>query len=665
MSEEPKFAEQQVSASQLMAEAYEKRQKPVQPAKIQIQDLEELREYQGRKRTEYEKALRVKRFDFGQWMRYAQFEIDQKDYARARSIFERALEVDHKQVPLWIRYIQTELKGKNINHARNLLDRATRLLPRVDKLWYQYVTVEESVGDVVGTRQIFENWLQWKPGPEVWEHYIRFETRYNEFENARLLFEKFVVMHPSSATWLQWAEFEKEHGDEVNVRNVYRLGVEALRQRGALDAKIIYSWIQFEISKKNWEQAKLLFDYGFEHLSEEEKVELRADYTQFEKQHGQKDSIETSVVGKRMAVYEQELARKPDDYDTWWVYLKLVEPILDEKKYERKLKEATDTVPSSALKSGWLSYIYLWMKYLIWSEKRDLEKTRELYRRLISLIPHKKFTFSRIWAMYAEFEVRHGQLAAARKVLGRSIGLCGDVKAMKYYIELETQLREFDRVRMVYTKLVELHPRDSSNWIDFASLEAELGDRARCVAIYELAAEEDSLSLNEKKKVLEAYYEYEMEERNYDNARKIRDRIVQLSDGDARSLVQRCLMELKVPTQQQVDEFVRQLKETGDDEFQFEITQEAKDRCRDVFNRTIDTIDTTDGGAKKKQMIDALISFERKHGTDAQVAAAEARLPRMERRFRQNANGEEEEYYEFVFDSPEPARASGLSRFEE
>ncbi|KAH3668723.1 hypothetical protein OGAPHI_002477 [Ogataea philodendri] len=600
----------------LMSEAYEQRQMPPKAPNIKIADLEELREFQGRKRTEYEKALRVKRFDFGQWMRYAQFELDQHDYVRARSIFERALEVDHKQVPVWIRYVQTELKGKNINHARNLLDRATRLLPRVDKLWYQYITVEESVGDVIGTRKIFQNWLQWKPGPDVWQHYIQFELRYNEIENARLLFEQFVVAHPDSSTWLLWVDFERTHGDSVNVHNVYRLAAESLRQRGALDAKLVYSWIKWEVSQNNRDKAKQLFDFGFEHLSEKERVELRSDYALFEKQHGETASIEDSVLSKRIAVYEQELAETPSSYDTWWVYLKLVEPLFDERKFGSKLEQAVEVVPQSDVKSDWTSYIYLWIKYLIWQEPRDQEKTREF-----------------------EFELRARKLGAARKLLGRSIGVCGDVKVIKYYIELETKLLEFDRVRMIYTKLVELYPRDAEHWIDFANLEAELGDRARCVAIFDLAL--DEVAVSARPTVLKAYIAYEMDERKYDNARRLQDRAVELA-GDVKSLVARCMLELKIPTRAQLEEYER----SGADEFRFEITEEAKDRSRDVFRSKIASAD----GAQKKQLVEALVEFERKYGDAEKVAAAEAQLPRLEKRFRHNAAGEEEEYYEYVFE---------------
>ena len=164
----------QFTASKLLQSAYESSKHDLKVADFKITDLEELHYMQRRKRTEFENAIRRNRFNFGQWMRYAQFEIDQKDYARARSVFERAIEVDYKNVPLWIRYIQSEIKLKNINHARNLLERAIKLLPRIDKFWYLYVTIEESIGNVTAVSHIFDKWLNWKPNRDVWLHYLEF-----------------------------------------------------------------------------------------------------------------------------------------------------------------------------------------------------------------------------------------------------------------------------------------------------------------------------------------------------------------------------------------------------------------------------------------------------------------------------------------------------------
>ncbi len=69
----------------------------------------------------------------------------------------------------------------------------------------------------------------------------------------------------------------------------------------------------------------------------------------------------------------------------------------------------------------WRRYIYLWIYYAVFEELKaqDNERTRDVYSMCVKLIPHKKFTFSKIWLMFAKFEIRRKNLQAARKILVR------------------------------------------------------------------------------------------------------------------------------------------------------------------------------------------------------------------------------------------------------
>jgi hypothetical protein len=54
---------------------------------------------------------------------------------------------------------------------------------------------------------------------------------------------------------------------------------------------------------------------------------------------------------------------------------------------------------------------------------QDLSRVREIYKACLKLIPHKHFTFAKVWVQYAEFEVRQLELDAARKIMGTAIGM--------------------------------------------------------------------------------------------------------------------------------------------------------------------------------------------------------------------------------------------------
>lgn len=83
----------QISAEQLLREAVDRQETALQKPTQRFADLEELKEYQGRKRREFEDYIRRNRVRLANWFQYAQWELEQKEFARARSVFERALDV--------------------------------------------------------------------------------------------------------------------------------------------------------------------------------------------------------------------------------------------------------------------------------------------------------------------------------------------------------------------------------------------------------------------------------------------------------------------------------------------------------------------------------------------------------------------------------------------
>ena len=67
----------QISAEQLLREAVDRQDSGSAVAPTQrFADLEELHEFQGRKRKEFEDYVRRNRLNLNNWMRYAQWELE-------------------------------------------------------------------------------------------------------------------------------------------------------------------------------------------------------------------------------------------------------------------------------------------------------------------------------------------------------------------------------------------------------------------------------------------------------------------------------------------------------------------------------------------------------------------------------------------------------------
>lgn len=527
-------AEVQITAEQLLREASEKsKESSFFRPRQKVTDAEEAAELRQIKRKGFEDALRRNRSSIGTWLKYASYEEQLREYARARSLYERALEVDPRNIVIWLKYAEMEMKHRNINHARNIWNRAVTLLPFVEQFWYKYAYFEEMLGNISGARQIFERWMEWQPKEMIWSSYIKMESRYKEYDNVRTIFERMVKLYPTSKNWIKYAKFEDQLHEVGKSRAIYERAIEELPSE-CYDSKLFLTFAKFEIRQKEIERARIIFQYALEVLKQPHIETITNQYIQFEKQHGKRDEMEHLIIKKRRDQYEKSLQTDPFDYNTWFDYIHSMETDYSYKDdhdpiisiYER----AIQMIPNSQEKSGWKRYIYIWISYAIFLELdcHDKESARRIYKRCIDIIPHSKFTFSKIWILYSKFLIRCMELTPARKLLGSAIGQYPKSKLFKEYIDLELELREFDRCRILYQKYILFQPSRSHIWIKYAELEQLLDDLDRVRAIYELAVEQPILDVPEL--IWKSYIDFEKEQGNTQKVRELYERLLEKSE---------------------------------------------------------------------------------------------------------------------------------------
>jgi crooked neck len=629
----------QISAEQLLREAVDRQEVAIQAPTQRFQDLEELHEYQGRKRKDFEAYIRRNRLNINNWTRYAAWELEQKEFGRARSIFERALDVLPNNVALWIRYIEAEMRNRNINHARNLLDRAVTHLPRVDKLWYKYVYMEEMLGNIAGTRQVFERWMKWQPDKAAWSAFIKLEKRYGEYERARDIFRSLVVVHPEPENWIKWSKFEEEFGTSELVRGVFGEAIGALGDDCASE-KVFMSYARFEAKLKEYERARAIYKYALDHLPRSRSMSLHKAYTTFEKQFGDKDGIEDVVLSKRRVYYETQVKENPRNYDAWIDYARLEESSGDFDRVRDVYERAVAQMPPTQEKRHWRRYIYLWIFYAIWEEMeaKDVTRAREIYNVCLDHIPHKTFTFAKMWLLKAHFEIRQGELTVARRALGVAMGKCPKDKLFRGYIELERKLFEFERCRTLYEKHIEWNPANCQAWISFAQLEHQLDDIERARAIYELAIRQPVLDMPEL--LWKAYIDFEEDEGEYDRVRHLYERLLEKTDH------------VKVWNSYAHFE-LRDFDDEADD--QEASRQQAIGRARAVFELAHRRMKEKDLKEERAKVLEKWLEFEEQNGTEKQVEEVQKQMPRQMKRSRKLGNDEREEYVEYVFPADDQA----------
>ncbi|KAF2428912.1 pre-mRNA-splicing factor CLF1 [Tothia fuscella] len=658
-------AAQQISAEQLLREAVDRQEVAQKEPTTRFADLEELHEFQARKRKGFEDYVRRNRVNINNFLRYAQWELEQKEYRRARSVFERALDVHPANVTVWLRYVDAELKSRNIMHARNLLDRAVTVLPRIDKLWFKYVMVEETLSNISGCRAVFERWLQWEPDAAAWSAAIKFEVRYQEFDRARELFERFTMVHPEPSNWLKWTRFESEHGTSDLVRDVFTNAVETLGE-DFMSEKIFIEYARFEARLKEYERARAIYKFALDRMPRSKSEHLHKSYTTFEKQFGDQEGVEDVVLAKRRVRYEDELKQNPKNYDTWIDLARLEETGGDWDRVRDAYERAIAQIPPSNEKRHWRRYLYLFLFYATWEEltTRDFERVAAIYQAAIKLIPHKKWTSSKIWLNYARFQIRQMDLQPARKTLGQSLGLAKKNKLFKEYIQLEIKLFEFDRARKLYEGYVTWDPANAEAWKSFAELERGLDDTERARAIYELAVQQETMDMPEL--VWKEFIDFETEQEEYDNARQLYERLLEKT-SHVKVWISYAHFEINVPDENDNEE--GESAQNGndsdsemDDDDDNPISEAAKSRARAIFTRAYKIMKERELKEERVALLNAWKSFEATHGGKEDLEKVQRQMPSRVKKRRKLDDDTFEEYMDWLFpaDDEREAKLSNL-----
>lgn len=642
----------------------------IEKPKQTIEDIEELRSLQLTKRKEYEQQLNKNRLNYGQWIRYAKWEIEFcHDFKRARSIYERALQVNIEHVPFWINYIKFELSNNNINHARNIMDRAIATLPRIDKFWFLYVQTEETLQNYNKVRQLFNSWMNWKPPATAWEAFIGFETRYDEKENVRSIYKKYVGHYPQGQTWVEWINFEMNNGDTQIIRNVFELSIDTLLKNDIEDKKIptiIEKWATWELKNKEVERAneifKLILDKTkFQFSATQYQLLLQA-FTNFELKYGDSSTSSHNVLLKRKLKYISNVESNPEDIDSWFLLFDLIYGEEYSKYMEMALLEKNK--PKDTSKSLiWRRYIFIWIKYALYQEYelKDIDLARQTWNNCLKVIP-PTIIFGKIWILYAQFEIRNNEESVnrARKVLGRAIGSMKQPKdkIFKYYISLEKKLGEWDRIRKIYEKWFELslisNLKALKVLLHYIEFEKELEEHERCEALFKMGLKlinNDVISnrLTPYDFLYTSFINYYKEQFEYEKARSLFEDLIKESDN-VKVWIALASFESSIPNDKQLEEF----NENTEDTFEFQLEDTQKNNTRSVFKRAIENYKQKGMDEELLIVLEAWKNYEEVNGDTESLLVVESKLPSLIKRNKQE-DGIQKEYLEYVFPEDKPS----------
>ncbi|XP_010465138.1 PREDICTED: crooked neck-like protein 1 [Camelina sativa] len=649
----------QITAEQILREARERHDAEIRQPMQTITNSTELSEYRLRRRKDFEDQIRRGRCNTQIWVRYAQWEESQMDYARARSVWERALEaVDYKNHTLWVKYAEFEMKNKFVDFARNVWDRAVTILPRVDQLWNEYIYMEEKLGNIVGAREIFERWMNWSPDQKAWLCFTKFEVRYGEIYRARSIYQRFVLCHPNVSAYTRYAKFEMKLGQVELARKVFECAEKELAYDDE-EAEILFvEFAEFEERCKEVERARLIYKFALDRIPKERAETLYSKFVAFEKRYGDKEGIEDAIVSKTKIQYEDELRKNPLNYDLWFDYIGLEETLKNKDRIREIYERAIANVPPAQEKRYWRRYIYLWINYALYEEieTEDVERTRSVYRECLKLIPHTKFSFGKIWLLAAQYEIRQLNLTGARQILGNAIGKAPKNKIFKKYIEIEFRLGNIDRCRKIYERYLEWSPENCYAWRNYAEFEMSLSETERARAIFELAISQPALDMPEL--LWKTYIDFEISEGELERTRVLYERLL--------GRTKHCKVWVSFA------KFEASAAEHKEDEEEEEDAIECKKdsirRARAIFDRanTYYKDSTPELKEERATLLEDWLNMETEFGKLGDVSVVQSKLPKKLKK-RKPTSGEAgsteyEEYIDYLF--PEESHTTNLKILE-
>jgi len=502
------------------------------------------------------------------------------------------------------------------------------------------------------------------PDDGAWLSYARFEGRCHEPDRAEAVMRRYVNAYPGARSFLKFAKWAEHEAKSVHLaRTVFESALVELEPEESRQARVFKQFASFEERQGEYERARVIYKHAIkllrlgekaelqkmqddEKITEQERIkreELYKSYVAFEKKHGDREGIEDVILTKQRAEYSKRVKDDPLDYDGWFEYAKLEEEHGDQATVRDIYERAVANVPPAQEKQYWKRYIYLWIYYAVYEEMQsnDLDRAAEVYQACLSLIPHAKFGFSKIWIYAAKLQIRRKDLTAARKLFGKAIGLCGKEKIFTEYIALELALGEVDRCRALYTNYLKSMPHNCRAWSKYADLERSVGETERCRALYELAVSQPELDMPEM--LWKGFIDFEIEEGQGDNARKLYERLLNRT-GHVKVWISYA---------------------------QFEGTEIGRglEEARQVFDRAYQQL--KEDGLKEERvfLLDAWRVFEKAKGDSASVSKVEAKLPRRVKRKRMKTDddGNEvgwEEYFDYHFPDDQDAAASNLKILE-
>ncbi|KAH6668561.1 pre-mRNA-splicing factor SYF1 [Plectosphaerella plurivora] len=390
------------------------------------------------------------------------------EYRKVNALFERALILLNKMPKIWEMYLKFLLKQPIVTVTRRAFDRALRALPVTQhkRIWALYRPFADSVAGI-GAVKIWRRYMQIHP--EDAEDFIELLNQVGLYTEAAKMYmtvlnnPKFTSKHGKGhfELWSDMvdlmvdhaAEIQTGHESGIDVERIIRSGIARFAdQRGQLWCGLATYWIR----RGSFERARDVFEEGVTTVMTVRDFTLVFDaYAEFEE----------SVIGALMEMASDRAGKGVVDEDADFdldIRMMRFEQLMDRRPFllnDVLLRQN----PNNVLE--WEKRVGLWG-----DNKIEVVNT---YTDALKAVQPKKAVgpFHQLWANYAKFYERGGDLRNARiimekavKVPFKSVAELADMWIE--WAEMELRNDNFDDAVRIMAKAVQAPKRSTVDYFD-------------------------------------------------------------------------------------------------------------------------------------------------------------------------------------------------------
>jgi crooked neck len=617
----------------------------------------------------HERSLEFNSREPKPWQYYAEMEQRLGNVSRARNIFARATHMLPRESSIWYRAVFFDEILGDFEACRRTFERWMATEPD-RRAWHAFIGFERRHGNVERARLLFQRLVVAYPSVSVWLKWARFEEEHASAQFARDVYEQTVEFYetlkvrddgaalaaaaaevagddaaPASSSAVPVSDDIDDDASKNNDDDASAASASAVASVDGHLERVLTAFAQFEERCGQYERARAIYGYALERLPRVGAQALSRACIRFEKQHGDEQRIDDIVLQRRRMIYERELSAAPRHYDLWFEHVRMaqsaraaalrraertvrvlgapdeaqVAAVAESTHDVRRLFErAVEHVPPAVEKRHWKRYVHLWLRYARFEELQceDAERARDVLTRCLALVPHKRFSFAKLWLALASLELRARQLGAARRVFGQAIGNAAKPRIFERYVDVERRLGNFERCRTIFERYVQMEPSASRAWISFARFEASLNELERARYVFELAVERPAGSTDVPELLWKAYIDFEARH-DVERARNLYRRLLAVAKHHVRVWLSFALFE----------------SASGDASRARAIYCDAHERLRDKSRQQRQSksaaTDDDDLVEQRVQLAHAWLDFEREHADDGdeRVRHVESLMP--------------------------------------